>query len=181
MYYFLALPIVEAGFDHYHSAFTPWVSNLRLKHFWLDQLTVFTTHSGVLSYLSAMMPSHYIQVVLPGRGHVGGICHLIVAPVFGCVWKPSVSFFLNTGWDDYRVGCPSPVPRLCPLQSQSGSLVHFSLSWQRPRWHHHTEVLNVVTFLCASSTIFHSLNHCSLGPDTDAFCFYFCKRLLCMV
>lgn len=70
---------VVAGFDPYHSALTPWVLTWGWNTFWPGQLTLFTSRAGVLSYQSAKMPlSHYIQVILPVRGQLGGICQLKV-------------------------------------------------------------------------------------------------------
>lgn len=123
--------------------------------------------------------SHYIQVIIPVRGQLGGICQVKVKTVLDCVEKkPSTYiFFLKFRIQDYRVGRPPPNPCLCSLTPQSGSLVHFS-SMKGPRWHHHAEVLNVVTFLRVLSTSFHSLDHSSFGPDTDTLCLYFCKIIM---
>lgn len=67
--------------------------------------------------------------------------------------KPSVIIFLNSGLQDYTVRRPSPDPVCVHLTPQSGSLVHFS-SMVGPSRRHHAQVLNVVTFLRASSTSF---------------------------
>lgn len=89
------------------------------------------------------------------RGQLGGICQLKVTwtvlknPVVFCLFF--VLFFsLKFKTTGLQGGiAPHPLPCLCPPSPQSGSLVHFS-TMIGPSWHHRAEVLNVVTFPCAS-------------------------------
>lgn len=54
--------------------------------------------------------------------------------------------------------------------------MHFS-SQSSPNKHHHAEVLNNLSFLCASSTGFLKPDYFSFGPVTDNFCFLFCSSI----
>lgn len=87
---------------------------------------------------------HDIQVTLPVRGQLGGICQLKGTTVLDCLktkTKNPVHFFSYNQNSGLQGGtAPHPIPCLCPLTPQSGPLVHFS-STIGPSWRHHAEVL----------------------------------------
>lgn len=165
---------VVAGFDHYRSALTPWVFILRLK----QARSVDFVYLSFRCFIVPVCKDAFIPLFSGDptceRAAWRHLMSIDDNDSLGLCLKTQYIFFFSyiqdtriTGWDSPHL---FPVcVHFCHIQVM---LVHFS-SMIGPSWHHHAEVLYVVTFLRASSTSFHSLDHCSLGPDTDALCLLF--------
>lgn len=125
---------------------------------------LFTSRSGVLSFLSAKMPLFHFYSGKPTCERAAWR-HLSTEST-NVLWLylQTQFIFCLTGFQGEKSLHPLPV--CVYLHHSRVVLVHFS-SMIGPSWHHHAEVLNVVTFLRASSTSFHNLDRFSFGPDTD--------------